>query len=240
MGVLRGIGKYTGKAAGFLVGGAVNAVGEATGSKFIKEVGDGVKKASEFAGDTLGQAADGVWKTASGMIQKDNEKVDNGLGNIGDSVSRTAKGVFATAKNTYYSGKEVYEGLKTNDSGKIKKGASDIGKTAAVGLLAVGVVDLVDGVDIGDPVDKNQTLATGDTQSEYNLDHAQSSSSPDTTDSLESHHVKPHWVEGHWRDGHWVDGYWRDGDGNSSVNLTEEQGGGYSRSNPDGTFSNNY
>lgn len=86
MGFLRNLGKFTGEAAGFVVGGAVNIVGEVTGSKFIKEVGDGVKKASEFAGDTLGQVADGAWDTASGMIQKDDEKIEKGLGNIGSSI----------------------------------------------------------------------------------------------------------------------------------------------------------
>lgn len=108
MGFLRGVGKYSGKAAGFVIGGAVNVV---TGIKFLNEVGDGVKSASEFAG-TLGQAADGVWNTASGFIQNDEDKRDQGLSDMGDSVSRTAKSVYQTAKHTYDNGKKYIQGSK--------------------------------------------------------------------------------------------------------------------------------
>lgn len=246
MGFLRDLGKFTGKASGFVVGGTVNVVGEVTGSKFIKEVGNGVKKASEFAGDTLGQVADGAWNTASGIIQKDDEKIEKGLGNIGNSISRTAKGVYHTAKSTYHNGKNVYEGFKYNDDDKIRSGVSNIAKTVAVGVLAVGVVDMVDGVDTGDPTENNHVLDDGsngvDTNShqinqqtlQFELDE-----SAETTENPGTHHVKPHWVEGHWREGQWVEGYWRDGDGDTAVNLTEEQGGGYDRTNPDGNPSNN-
>jgi hypothetical protein len=36
-----------------------------------------------------------------------------------------------------------------------------------------------------------------------------------------------------------VEGYWRDGDGNTTVDRSVEQGGGYERSNPDGNPTNN-
>lgn len=43
--------------------------------------------------------------------------------------------------------------------------------------------------------------------------------------------VTPHWVDGYTKaDGTNVDGYWRDGDGDTSVNLNEDEGGGYLRS----------
>lgn len=42
--------------------------------------------------------------------------------------------------------------------------------------------------------------------------------------------VDPHYVKGHYRaDGTYVEGYWRDGDGNTSVDLSKEEGGGYIR-----------
>lgn len=42
--------------------------------------------------------------------------------------------------------------------------------------------------------------------------------------------VSPHEVDSYTRaDGTVVEGYWRDGDGNTSINLTEEEGGGYFR-----------
>jgi hypothetical protein len=47
------------------------------------------------------------------------------------------------------------------------------------------------------------------------------------------HFVKPHQVSGYWReDGSYVEPLWRDGDGDTSVNLAEEEGGGYIRSDP--------
>lgn len=242
MGFLRDLGKFSGKAAGFVVGGAVNVVGDVTGSKFIKEVGEGVKKASEFAGDTLGQVADGAWNTTTGMIQKDDRKVEQGLNDIGNSVSRTAKGVYETAKGTYHNGKDVYEGFKYNDDEKIKSGVKNIAKTVAVGALAVGVVDLVDGVDVGDPTGNQQNLADGSVDTNSVASHSggvQVASGLETSEDPAVHHVKPHEVSGYTRaDGTYVEGYYRDGDG-PNTQLTEQQGGGYLRTNADGTIQNN-
>ena len=235
MGFLRGVGKYSGKAAGFVIGGAVNVVGDITGIKFLNEVGDGVKSASEFAGDTLGQAADGAWNTASGFIQNDEDKKNRGLSDMGDSVSRTAKGVYQTAKHTYGNGKDVYTGFKMNDDALIKNGISGIAKTVAIGALAVGAIDMVDGVDVGDPTDKNQ-MADGGSESTPVNQPAQSEVAASTTENPGIHDVDAHWVEGYYRaDGTFVEGYWRDGDGNTAVDQTE----GYIRSNPDGTTGNN-
>lgn len=248
MGFLRDLGNFTGKAAGFVVGGAVNVVGEVTGSKFIKEVGDGVKRASEFAGDTLGQVADGAWNTAAGIIQKDDDKIEQGLGDIGDSVSRTANGVYVTAKGTYHNGKDVYEGFKYDDDEKIKSGIKNIAKTVAVGALAVGVVDMVDGVDIGDPTSNQQNLAEGNDevdntvrQIEPHTVQTEDYTSLDSADEPGVNHVKPHEVSGYVRsDGTYVEGYYRDGDGNPATQLNEKHGGGYFRTNPDGNPHNNF
>lgn len=243
MGFLRDLGKFTGKAAGFVVGGAVNVVGDVTGSKFIKEVGDGVKKASEFAGDTLGQVADGAWNTTTGMIQKDDRKIEQGLNDIGNSVSRTAKGVYETAKGTYHNGKDVYEGFKYNDDEKIKSGVKNIVKTVAVGALAVGVVDLVDGVDIGDPTGNQPNFADGAAEADNTnipTEQVEVASNVEASEEPGTHHVKPHEVSGYTRaDGTQVDGYYRDGDGNPNTQLTEQQGGGYVRTNADGSITNN-
>jgi hypothetical protein len=54
------------------------------------------------------------------------------------------------------------------------------------------------------------------------------------------HFVNPHYVEGYVRkDGTIVEGYFRDGDGDTSINRTIEQGGGYFRTNPDNITANN-
>ena len=52
--------------------------------------------------------------------------------------------------------------------------------------------------------------------------------------------VDPHYVNSYeMQNGTQVDGYWRDGDGDTSNNLTLEEGGGYWRSDPDGNPNNN-
>ncbi|MDW0116251.1 DUF3892 domain-containing protein [Sporosarcina thermotolerans] len=59
-------------------------------------------------------------------------------------------------------------------------------------------------------------------------------------DIVNSHFVNPHDVSGYTRgDGTVVEGYYRDGDGNTDINLSKEDGGGYIRTNPDGDPSNN-
>jgi hypothetical protein len=112
VGFLRNLGKLTGKVTGSVIGGTVKAVGEVTGSKFVSEVGEGVKKASEFAGDRLGQVTDGAWNAATGLLTDDKKKVGRGLHDITDSITQTAKGIVDTAKHTYQSGKELYEDAK--------------------------------------------------------------------------------------------------------------------------------
>ncbi|WP_394578508.1 hypothetical protein [Cytobacillus firmus] len=107
----------------------------------------GVRQASEFAGDTVGQVASGAVDTVSGLINDDPIQRDIGLEDMGSAVTRTAKGVFVTAKNTIHNGGDVIGGLMDGDHSRVKSGASSLVKTVAVGALAVGVVDVIDGMD---------------------------------------------------------------------------------------------
>ncbi|MCU1808245.1 HNH endonuclease [Cytobacillus firmus] len=152
MGMIRKLGKYTGKAAGFVIGGPIQIVGELTGSGLIKDIGKGVQKASEFAGDTVGQVASGAVDTVAGIVNEDSGQRDKGLGNMGNAVTRTAKGVVVTAKNTFVNGGEVIGGVIDGDNDRVKRGATSIVKTVAIGALAVGLVDVIDGADGGTEV----------------------------------------------------------------------------------------
>ncbi|XQY90003.1 hypothetical protein ACNRWW_10610 [Metabacillus sp. HB246100] len=151
------------------------------------------------------------------------------------SIGRTAKGVYQTAKATYNSGKSTYEGYREGDDSKVRQGLRDIGKTVAVGALAVGVVDLIDGADGSDTVTDHHHMAGGGTDGETNAQHHQSHElkGEEPLTHPGTHHVEPHYVDGHWRDGVWIDGYWRDGDGDTSINLSKEEGGGYFRADAD-------
>jgi DNase/tRNase domain of colicin-like bacteriocin len=157
MSLIRGLGKFAGKAAGIVVGGPIQVIGDITGVELIEDIGKGVRKASEFAGDTVGQVASGAVDTVSGIINEDPRLRDNGIGEMSTAVTRTAKGVVITAKNTLENGGDVITGIIDGDSDRVKKGASSIIKTVAIGALAVGVVDVVDGVDTVEAVETTET-----------------------------------------------------------------------------------
>lgn len=247
MGFFRDVGKGLGGLAGSVIGGPVKFVGEMTGVKTLEDIGDGVKKASTFAGDTLGQVADGTVNTVSGIWHDDERQRDSGLNDIGDAVLRTGKGVYHTGKGIVHNGGHMIGGAIDGDMDAVKKGASGLATTAAVGSLAVGIVDVIDGADSvsAEGIDESATLQDSNsptvntTTSSISVDESVSLNETNSTNP-DTHEVKPHYVEGYTRaDGTVVDGYWRDGDGDSSTMLKEEEGGGYSRSNPDGNPSNN-
>ena len=93
MGFLKSAGEGAGWLVGGVTGGIIKGVGELTGSKFIQEVGDGVKNSTEFTGKQLGNVAEGVWNLGSGLVSKDDGKVDQGFKDLGNGVANTAKAV---------------------------------------------------------------------------------------------------------------------------------------------------
>lgn len=63
----------------------------------------------------------------------------------------------------------------------------------------------------------------------------------DVHDDPCGHFVHPHEVHDYVRaDGTHVDGYWRDGDGDTTIDRTVDDGGGYIQSNPDHDLFNNF
>ncbi|MDC4815624.1 hypothetical protein NQ815_18065, partial [Acinetobacter baumannii] len=103
------------------------------------------------------------------------------------------------------------EGVIEGDYEKAKNAAKNVGVVVAAGVIGFGIIE---GIDL--------------------LENTE------TPTSVDIHSVDPHSVSDYVRaDGTHVDGYWRDGDGNTSVNLDKDHGGGYLQSNPDGIMSNN-
>ncbi|GAB1159316.1 hypothetical protein YWY31_53410 [Paenibacillus illinoisensis] len=147
MSILKGLGQFAGEVTGKVLGGSVRVVGEIAGSPFIKEVGNGVEKATINTGKTVGQLASGTYDLASGAIRKDDAAVEAGLADLGDAVTNTAKGVAVSAKYVYNGGKDVVVGMKEEDMDRVKLGAKHLLAAAAVTTLAVGVIDAVDGAD---------------------------------------------------------------------------------------------
>ncbi|MEY8740038.1 hypothetical protein AB9M62_10945 [Bacillales bacterium AN1005] len=207
MSFLKGLGQFAGEVTGKVLGGSVRVVGEIAGSSYIKEIGNGVEKATINTGKTVGQLVSGTYDLASGAIRKDQTAIDTGLSDLGDAVTHTAKGVVISAKYVYKGGKDVVVGLKDEDMDRAKIGAKNLIAAAAVTTLAIGLVDAIDGVD-----------------------SMESAESVELIENPNTHDVTPHQVEGYTRaDGTHVESYFRDGDGDTSIDQPD---GGYVQHNP--------
>lgn len=156
------MGQLAGEVTGKVLGGSVRVVGELAGSPFIKEIGNGVEKATINTGKTVGQLASGTYDLASGAIRKDDTAIDAGLADIGGAVTTTAKGVAISAKYVYNSGKDVVVGMKEEDKDRVKLGAKNLLAAAAVTTLAVGVIDAVDGPEGMEEVDISESVVSTD------------------------------------------------------------------------------
>lgn len=220
MGFLKSVGEGAGWLVGGVTGGIIKGVGELTGSQFIQEVGDGVKNSTEFTGKQLGNVAEGVWNLGSGLVTKDDEKVDQGFRDLGDGVGNTAKAVGQGIKATVGNVGDVAGGLKDGDETRWKEGLRNVGKTVAVGALGVSILDMADVIDVNG---NEGGLGGSDIALENGSDGAY---------IIEENHQE-HAVEPHWRTMESGERIWIDGDGDSSINRSVEEGGGWNQSNPD-------
>lgn len=226
MGFLKGLGEGAGWLVGNVTGGLIKGVGELTNSEFIKDVGDGVKHSTEFAGKQIGNVAEGVWNVGSGLITKDNQKVDQGFDDLGEGIGNTAKAVGHGISTTVSNIGDVAGGLIDGDSNRALEGAKHLGKTALIATLGVSVLDAADIVDI------NGNEGGLDTNSNLTADSSDKLVVEENIDYVQAENPNSHSVEPHWRtlpDGREI---WVDGDGDSSINSSVEEGGGWNQSNP--------
>jgi len=222
MGFLKDLGQGAGWLVGGVTGGLIKGIGEVTGSEFIKEVGDGVKNSTEFAGKQLGTITEGVWNVGSGLVSKDDQKIDQGFDDLGEGITSTAKAVGQGVVSTAKSVGNIAGGLVDGDETRWKQGIRDVGKTAAVGILGVSILDVADVIDVngnegGVDVNPSSENMAAETHNEYIQE-----------DNPNSHNVDPY--ERTLASGEKI---WVDGDGNTSVDRTSDEGGGWTQSNPD-------
>ncbi|TCN01039.1 hypothetical protein EV294_101491 [Paenibacillus sp. BK033] len=151
MDLLKGFGKLAGDFTGRVLGGTVRVAGELVHSDYIKEIGNDVERVTAKTGELAGRAASGVWDVGAGLISADKQQTKTGLHDLGDAVTITVKGAGQGIEYVVESGKEVVTGMKENDKQLIKDGAKKLGKAAAVSIIAVGVIDIIDGPDGMDP-----------------------------------------------------------------------------------------
>lgn len=139
--------RITGQITGTVIGTPVKLIGKQIGSEFIEDIGRTVKTASVNTGTLLGGAAEGTWNTASGLIQKDDDKLQEGLDELKRTGSHGARGISQAVTSTVQNSRDVIGGIRDEDKERLLRGAKGLGKTVAVATLTVGVLDLVDIID---------------------------------------------------------------------------------------------
>jgi hypothetical protein len=234
MGFFDELGEFVGSIVGGVVGGAVSGVGELVDSDFLRESGESIYNVTKATGETLGQAAQGVADVACGVVSSDSSLVDEGLDKIGDTVTNTINGIGNGIGYVAENGANLLEGLNYSDSEQIMDSAKNLGKVAFVGALSFGVLDALDVVG-DDGIDTHQNGVDNMVLENTSHEDIAYNDSAEITQvvSTEEHFVQPHHVSGYVKDdGTVVEAHWRDGDGNTDIDRTVEEGGGYFANNP--------
>jgi hypothetical protein len=253
MGFLKDLSNVAGKVVGGVVGGGLEAAGTAAGSNFVKEVGQGVYKTTVKSAEMAGSLADSVVTTVYGVATNDADKVKNGLSEAGGVVKTTATGVGRTLAHTAKNASQIVKGVLNDDLEMAGQGARELAKTVAISSLSIGfcemVFDVFDEPFVAAEMVSETIISAGEivdvpVASEV-LDETiiATDEIADQTDVLslddapeeetDVHWVEPHLVKGYYTsEGTYIQDYWRDGDGNISVSLSSDQGGGYLRHNP--------
>lgn len=147
---IKDLGKLAGGMAGKVIGGAVRVVGEFTNSSYIKEIGDSTEKATTKTGELAGALVGSAWDIGSGLVNQNEQKVDRGKHELSQSVKTTVQGIGQGLGYVAENGKDIVQGVQKGDNDRAKRAALNLGKVAAVSVLAVGIFDVLDGVDAAD------------------------------------------------------------------------------------------
>ncbi|WP_052728240.1 HNH endonuclease [Domibacillus tundrae] len=166
MGIGRIAGKGAGWAAGSVLGGAVKLAGKATKQDWLEEAGTSVKNASTSALETAGQLIDGGVGLTAGAIRKDEEQKKRAMNDVKESAGRTVKGVAGTVKYSAVNAAEVVKGAASGDRDQAISGLKNLGKVVVTATVAVGVIDLMDGMDTAEAIETRNDHLNG-------FDHAE-------------------------------------------------------------------
>ena len=165
MSIGRNVGKGLGKVAGGLIGGTIKLAGKAVGSKYdeagewIEDVGEGIKKSSEFALENAGQFIDGAAQGAYGLVKDDPYYKERGMHDVKQSSTRTVKAVGSSLKYVAGNIGTTAKGFASGDKEQGIKGLKNLGKVVTVSALAVGVLDLIDSPEVEAMDTRNDHLA---------------------------------------------------------------------------------
>lgn len=140
-------GTMTGKIAGRLIGGSVRVVGELAGSNYVKEIGDSIETTTARTGHIVGNLTSGIVDIGVGALKQDKESIDHGLQDAKGAVSQTINGLGQGISSVIESSMDIGSGIMHGEGERVGQGLKQLGKVAAVGTLAIGLVDLAGGFD---------------------------------------------------------------------------------------------
>lgn len=215
MGFLKDLGQVAGQIAGAAIAAPVILVGEVVNSKYIKDIGEAAGNATAHTGEILGFVAEGTVKCASGIINNDSKKVDEGFSEVVETSAKTVVGMGKGLIKTAEKGIDTVVAIAEGDTDKAIQTGKELVKIAAVSTLAVGVCDVIGGIDLdhdGVPDILEDHGLFGD------KDDVQLVENPNM------HYVSPHYRT--LPDGRKI---WVDGDGDTTVDTYD----GWMQHNPD-------
>lgn len=228
------IGKSFGHGAGLVtglaLGGPFAILGEITGWDMATNIGEKIIRSTTQAGEIIGEAASGGINATVGVFSEDTEAYEKGKKQLTSAGKTLGKGIVHSVENVVDNTGNIIDGIRYGDEELLKEGAKNLITTTAAGIIGFGVIDGVadialdaDALVTDASTDSNIAVNSGDMASQQNM----------ASSNMEQHFVNPHEVSSYVRsDGTYVEGYIRDGDGDTSINRTVEQGGGYLQGNP--------
>jgi len=213
MGFLKDLGKFAGKVVGGTIGGAVTLVGEVVGSEILQDAGKAACAITSHTGEVIGSLAEGAVTCAGGVLSRDEQKVKAGAGEMFNTAAETVVGMGRGVVGMVSLGAEGVEALIDADTEKAIKIGKTFVKAGIAGACSFGILDIIDGVPDGVPLD-------------FNHNGVCDLFEKGTTGFIENpnmHHVNPHWRT--LSDGRKI---WVDGDGTSAVDSFD----GWYQTNP--------
>ena len=212
MGLIKSLFEVSGEVVGALIGGTVEAIGNAVDSDFIRDVGKGAYSVTSNTGRVLGTFAGGACDCVAGAVTKDTDKVVSGMKDMCDmgveTVSKTARGI----KNVVCTSASGVKAICDGDVDTALRAGKALVKGAAIGVLSFSVLDAIDGSLDGVILDFDHNGVPDFLEGSGFIDNPN------------MHHVTPH--ERHFADG---TSTWVDGDGNPAIDTFD----GWFQHNPD-------
>lgn len=132
---------------GNFVSDKIEEAGYEKSALWVREASVGIGHATGASVELTGQLAEGAVKTVKGQVNQDYNTRGEGVDDLVDAGKRVGKSALHIVKYGATSAYETASGLVTKDYDRVKDGAWKLSQLAAVSLVAVSVVDILDGPD---------------------------------------------------------------------------------------------